>query len=104
MLGDMNVTDFLDEWNRTHTSSPSYQDVLDWAEKEHSIEMQEQNKEWKISFALQEQSVMNKICKWLNANLPNYITDDNFVRMNKADFIEELRNAMAAEKEDETFK
>ena len=59
---------------------------------------------WKISFALNEQSVINKICKWLNANLPNYITDDNFVRMNKADFIEELRNAMAAEKEDETFK
>ena len=66
--------------------------------------MQYQIKKKKISFALQEQSVINKICKWLNAKLPNYITDDNFVRMNKADFIEELRNAMAAEKEDETFK
>ena len=94
----MNVTDFLDEWNRTHTSSPSYQDVLDWADKEHSIEMQEQNKEWKISFVLQEQFVINKICKWLNAKLPNYITDDDSVRMNKVDFIEELRNAMTAEK------
>ena len=100
----MNVNDFINEWNRTHTSSPSYQDVLDWAEKEHSIEMQEQNNEWKISLALNEQSVINKICKWLNANLPNYITDDNFIRMNKVDFIEELRNVMAAEKEDETFK
>ena len=95
----MNVNDFINEWNRTHTSSPSYQDVIDWADKEHSIEMQEQNKEWKISLVLQEQFVINKICKWLNAKLPNYITDDDSVRMNKVDFIEELRNAMAAEKE-----
>ena len=58
----------------------------------------------KSPLALNEQSVINKICKWLNANLPNYITDDDSVRMNKVDFIEELRNAMAAEKEDETFK
>ena len=29
----MKVTDFLDEWNKTHTSSPSFQDTLDWAEQ-----------------------------------------------------------------------
>lgn len=90
----MHATDFLDEWNRTHTSSPSYQDVLDWAEKENANEIKELNKEWKISFALQEQFVINKICKWLNVNLPNYITDEDSVKMSKVDFIEKLRNDM----------
>ena len=26
----MKATDFLEEWNSTHTSSPTYQDVLAW--------------------------------------------------------------------------
>lgn len=35
----MKATDFLEEWNSTHTSSPSYQDVLDWAEQKQTEEM-----------------------------------------------------------------
>lgn len=29
----MNVTDFIKEWDKTHISQPSYQDVIDWTEK-----------------------------------------------------------------------
>ena len=95
----MKLGDFFDEWNRTHVSSPSYQDVLDWAERENSIEMKELNKEWQVSFALREQLVISKICRWLNAKLPDYFTDASLVKKNKVDFIEELRNAMRSEKE-----
>ena len=95
----MKLRDFFDEWSKTHTSSPSYQDVLDWAEKENVDEIKELNKEWQVSLILNEQFIINNICRWLNAKLPNYITDDDSVRIRKADFIEELRNAMQAEKE-----
>ena len=27
----MKVNNFISDWNRTHTSSPSFQDALDWA-------------------------------------------------------------------------
>ena len=37
----MNESDFLDDWNKTHTSSPTYQDVLDWAEQKQIEEMKE---------------------------------------------------------------
>lgn len=30
----MREIDFFDEWNKTHTSSPSFQDAIDWAKKE----------------------------------------------------------------------
>ena len=61
----MKATDFLEEWNRTHTSSPSLQDALDWAEKEHSIEIKEQNAEWIMTLGVQKQVIINKACKWL---------------------------------------
>lgn len=30
----MKLTDFIQEWNRTHSSSPSFQDAIDWAERQ----------------------------------------------------------------------
>lgn len=42
---DMKESDFLDDWNKTHTSSPTYQDVLDWAEQKQIEEMKELNNE-----------------------------------------------------------
>ena len=75
------------------------QKVKDRAEKENADEIKELNKEWQVSLVLNEQFIINNICRWLNAKLPNYITDDDSVRMRKADFIEDLRNAMQAEKE-----
>ena len=32
----MKVNDFISDWNRTHTSSPSFQDALDWADQKIS--------------------------------------------------------------------
>lgn len=61
----MKATDFLEEWDRTHTSRPSIQDALDWAEKEHSIEMKEQNAEWEMTLGVQKQVIIKKACKWL---------------------------------------
>ena len=29
----MKANDFIADWNKTHTSSPSFQDALDWAEQ-----------------------------------------------------------------------
>ena len=29
----MNVTDFISDWNKTHTSSPSFQDAIEWTRK-----------------------------------------------------------------------
>ena len=58
----MKSTDFMDEWNKTHPSSPSYQDVLDWAEKKYLIEIKELNKEQEITLILQKKYILNKVC------------------------------------------
>lgn len=29
----MDITDFFDDWNKSHTSSPSFQDAIDWTKK-----------------------------------------------------------------------
>ena len=29
----MKTSDFIEEWNKNHTSQPSYQDIIDWCEK-----------------------------------------------------------------------
>lgn len=63
----MKSTDFMDEWNRTHPSSPSYQDVLDWAERKQAEEMKELNNEWRVTLALQKQVIIQKSCQWLEA-------------------------------------
>ena len=64
----MKATDFLDEWNRTHTASPSYQDILDWAERKQAEEMRELNKEWRVTLALQKQVIIKKAFRWIKAN------------------------------------
>ena len=58
----MRATDFLEEWNRTHTSSPTYQDVLDWAEQKQSEEMNEQNAEWIMTLGVQKQLIIKNAC------------------------------------------
>lgn len=85
----MKSTDFMDEWNRTHPSSPSYQDVLDWAEKKYLIEIEELNKEQEITLILQKKYILNKVCSLLIKNLPDieYITNVSPFKQNKAEFI-----------------
>ena len=76
----MKATDFLEEWNRTHTSSPSLQDALDWAEKEHSIEMKEQSAEWIMTLGVQKQVIINKACEWLDTYLMEIGYPDDWMR------------------------
>ena len=70
----MKATEFLEEWNRTHTSSPSFQDILDWVEQKHSEEMKELNNEWRATLTLQKQGVIYKAYRWLKAR--NVLVDD----------------------------
>lgn len=42
----MQAQDFLSEWNKNHTSSPSFQDAIDWAEKQ--IIKKENKRIWTI--------------------------------------------------------
>ena len=85
----MKTTDFLDEWNRTHTSSPSYQDVLDWAEKKQVEEMKELNNEWRVTLALQKQVIIQKAYRWLKEN-----TEGGVHPSSAYGFVEKFRKAM----------
>ena len=78
----MKATYFLEEWNRTHTSSPSLQDALDWAEQKQSEEMKELNNEWMMTLAVQKQKIITKAYKWLKAR--NVLTDDSLIGFRKA--------------------
>ena len=73
----MKANDFISDWNRTHTSSPSFQDVLDWADQKQTEEMQ-------------------GIIKWLEKNLPDveYITNASPYRQSKSEFIETFRKTV----------
>lgn len=73
----MKATDFLDEWNRTHTSSPSYQDVLDWAERKQAEEIRELNNEWEVTLALQKQVIIQKAFRWLKENTEGGVHPQN---------------------------
>lgn len=78
----MKATYFLEEWNRTHTSSPTFQDVLDWAEEKQTEEMKALNKEWMMTLAVQKQKIITKAYKWLKAR--DVLTDDSLIGFKKA--------------------
>ena len=42
----MQVQEFLSEWNRTHTSAPSFQDAINWAESQ--IQKKANRRTWTI--------------------------------------------------------
>lgn len=73
----MKESDFLDDWNKTHTSSPTYQDVLDWAEQKQIEEMKELNNEQMGTLILQKQAVISKAYRWLKAR--NVLTTDGLI-------------------------
>ena len=50
----MEVNDFIADWNKTHTSSPSFQDAIKWARK----------------------TTIEKACKWLKNNWREYVNQD----------------------------
>ena len=85
----MKAIDFLADWNRAHTSSPSFQDVLDWAERKQTEEMKELNNEWEVTLALQRQVIIKKAYEWLEENI------DGGVHPSSAyGFVEKFRKAM----------
>lgn len=77
----MKAKDFLEDWNKTHTSNPTYQDVLDWAEQKQIEEMKELNNEWMMTLAVQKQKIITKAYKWLKAR--NVLTDDSLIGFRK---------------------
>ena len=85
----MKAIDFLADWNRAHTSSPSYQDVLDWAERKQAEEMKELNKEWRVTLALQRQVIIKKAHEWLKENI-----DGGLHPSSAYGFVEKFRKAM----------
>ena len=46
----MKVNNFISDWNRTHTSSPSFQNAIEWARK----------------------TTIEKACKWLEEKARDY--------------------------------
>ena len=62
----MKAIDFLEEWDKNHTSQPSYQDAIDWVEKQHNIDMQEAKYELRVAIAIEKQKLINKACKWFD--------------------------------------
>ena len=78
----MKATDFLEEWNSTHSLSPSLQDAIDWAEQKQTEEMKELNNEWMMTLAVQKQKNITKAYKWLKAR--NVLTDDSLIGFRKA--------------------
>ena len=50
----MKVNNFISDWNRTHTSSPSFQNAIEWARK----------------------TTIEKACKWLKNNWREYVNQD----------------------------
>ena len=59
----MKVNNFISDWNRTHTSSPSFQNAIEWARK----------------------ITIEKACKWLEKELQEIAVDEvkeNFLENN----------------------
>ena len=50
----MKVNNFISDWNRTHTSSPSFQNAIEWARK----------------------ITIEKACEWLKNNWREYVNQD----------------------------
>ena len=50
----MKVNNFISDWNRTHTSSPSFQNAIEWARK----------------------TTIEKACEWLKNNWREYVNQD----------------------------
>ena len=78
----MKATDFLNDWwNGTHTSNPSIQDVLDWAEQE----MRNLRQKYDIIDEIKRQTRIENACRLLEESIDNNID---------ADFLDKFRKAM----------
>lgn len=66
----MKANDFISDWNKTHTSSPSFQDVLDWADQKQSEEIKEQiNHNVEKHYKQGYHDAVEKACQWITEHI-----------------------------------
>lgn len=68
----MKANDFIADWNRTHTSSPSFQNAIEWARK----------------------TTIEKACEWLKEQVYQEYGGGPCERLIPDTMIEEFRKAM----------
>lgn len=68
----MKVNNFISDWNRTHTSSPSFQNAIEWARK----------------------TTIEKACEWLKEQVYQEYGGGPLERLIPDTIIEEFRKAM----------
>lgn len=68
----MKANDFIADWNRTHTSSPSFQNAIEWARK----------------------TTIEKACEWLKEQVYQEYGGGPLERLIPDTSIEEFRKAM----------
>ena len=68
----MKVNNFISDWNRTHTSSPSFQNAIEWARK----------------------ITIEKACEWLKNNWREYVNQDRDGMILLGNWESDFRKAM----------
>ena len=72
----MKETDFLnDSWGDTHTSNPTFQDAIDWAERGHLKDIREVRQQRDIIYEVKRQFLIEVACKELENLIGNTDTD-----------------------------
>ena len=72
----MKKTDFLNDWwGGTHTSNPSFQDAIDWAERRRLEEIREVRQQRDIIYEVKSQFLIEFACKELENIIDNAGTD-----------------------------
>ena len=73
----MKATDFLNDWwNGTHTSNPTIQDALDWAERKHVEEMRNLRQKYDTIDEIKRQMRIENACRLLENSIDNNIDAD----------------------------
>ena len=72
----MKETDFLnDQWSGTHTSNPSFQDAIDWAERRRLKDIREVRQKRDIIYEVKSQCLIEFACNELENIIDNSGTD-----------------------------
>lgn len=72
----MKEIDFLNDWwSGTHTSNPSFQDAIDWAERKYMGEIREVRQKRDIIYEVYMQFLIEFACKKLENLIGNNGTD-----------------------------
>ena len=81
----MKETDFLNDWwNGTHTSNPSFQDAIDWAERKHVEEMRNLRQKYDTIDEIKRQMRIENACRLLENSIDNNIDVDLLDKFRKA--------------------